>query len=101
MKRALALLPEYRQTKVVAARLGYKTPASFTNAFKRVHCMLPSAWVAALEDEPVKATSRKAGKRRRSRHYRILSQLESLTEGERERIAMVCVRINQTGDTRR
>ncbi len=79
--------------KLVAAKLGYKSPASFINAFKKAHGMLPSTWLSAMEGEPEKAAHRNAGKRRRSRYYRILSQLESLTEGERRRIAEVCVRM--------
>ncbi len=80
--------------KLVASKLGYKSPASFINAFKKTHSMLPSTWLAALEEEPEKAARREAGERRRSRYNRILSQLENLTEGERQRIAEVCLRIN-------
>lgn len=94
MKRALALLAEYRQTKVVAYDLGYKNPASFINAFRKVHGMLPSTWLASLDEEPIKDSRRKAGRRRKYRYYRILSQLESLTEGERLRIVEVCLRMN-------
>ena len=52
--------------------------------------MLPSAWLAAVESEPGKEVRRKAGKARRSRYYRILGQLNSLTEGGRRRIVKVC-----------
>ena len=97
MKRALALLAEHRETRAVATKLGYQSPASFINAFKKVHSMLPSAWLAALEGEPAKAERRKAGKRRRSRYYRILGQLDRLTVGERRRIAEVCLRMNGVG----
>ena len=56
--------------------------------------MLPPTWLAALEDAPGKESFRKAGQKRRSRYYRILSQLGSLTEGERRRIVEVCLRMN-------
>ena len=64
------------------------------SAFKKAYGMLPSTWPAALEGEPQKAAHRKAGKRRRSRHYGILRQLESPTEGERREMAEVCIRMN-------
>ena len=79
---------------LVASELGYKSQASFINAFKKAHGMLPLARLAALVGEPANAERRKAGNRIRNRYYRILSQLESLNEGERREMAEVCLRMN-------